>query len=300
MPSLYLGAVLITLAVLWCAQEAAPAPASPPASAPAPLRALTFNVRYGTAPDGENAWEKRRDLLLQVLEQQNADLVALQEALAFQLDLFLEKFPRYRASGAFRRGGREDEWTGILVDRKRFDVEQEGQFWLSDTPEKVGSTGWDAALPRLCAWAVLAERDGGRRCAVFATHMDHQGEKARLESMRLILARARESAHGLPVLLMGDFNAAEDSPPLRLAREAGFRDSYRVLHPEDKDAGTFHAFTGRTDGAKIDFVLVDAAWDVREAAIVRTAAQGRYPSDHFPVGAVLAVLPPPPSGRQGG
>lgn len=264
---------------------------------PPPLRVLTANVRYGTAADGENAWDRRREALLAVLAQQNADVIALQEALAFQLDWLLEKMPRYRASGAFRRGGRRDEWTGLLLDRERFAVEREGQFWLSERPEEVGSVGWDAALPRLCAWAVLAER-GGARYALFASHFDHQGAAARAQSMQLLLERRGQLAPELPALLLGDFNAAEDAPPLRAAAAAGFRDSFRVLHPAAAPAGTFHGFRGGDGGAKIDYILMDRRWTVHEAAVVRSAVEGRYPSDHYFVSAVLApaaaAAPPAP------
>ncbi len=31
-----------------------------------------------------------------------------------------------------------------------------GTFWLSETSDVPGSRGWDAALPRICTYAVLA------------------------------------------------------------------------------------------------------------------------------------------------
>jgi len=33
---------------------------------------------------------------------------------------------------------------------------------------------------------------------------------------------------------------------------AGMVDTYRVLHPDEKDVGTYHGFTGRREGEKID------------------------------------------------
>ena len=65
------------------------------------------------------------------------------------------------------------------------------------------------------------------------------------------------------------------------------RDSYRVVHPDAVDVGTFNGFEGRTAGPKIDAILVSGSWNVESAAIVRTSPDGRYPSDHFPVVAVL-------------
>ena len=66
------------------------------------------------------------------------------------------------------------------------------------------------------------------------------------------------------------------------------RDSFRVVHPEEVEVGTFNGFEGRTAGPKIDAILVSGSWNVESAAIVRTSRDGRYPSDHFPVVATLS------------
>lgn len=283
---------MLAVAMLLLAQEQ---PALPPGRPQPPVRFLTFNIRYGTAPDGENSWERRRDLVARVLEEQRPEVAAIQEALDFQLDFLLERFPRYRASGAHRDGGRKGEFTGLLVDRQRLDLEQEGQFWLSDTPDQPGSVGWDAALPRLCSWAVLRHRLTGDRIAVLATHLDHEGEKARLESARLIV-RKLDGFGGLPLVVLGDLNAGEDAPPLRELRAAGLRDSLRELHPDASGAGTFHGFSGAARGPRIDHVLCSERWLVHEARILSESYDGRFPSDHFPVLAVLTLrqVPEPP------
>ena len=56
-----------------------------------------------------------------------------------------------------------------------------------------------------------------------------------------------------------------------------------------QDVGTFNGFRGRTDGGKIDYVLVDSRWQVEGAEILRDNDEGRYPSDHFPVVADLVL-----------
>ncbi len=284
---------------------ALPALAQEPAAAPPlpPVRLLTFNIRYGTAPDGENSWEHRRELVLRVLEHADADVVALQEALSFQLDFLLERLPRYRAVGAYREvgadGRRQGEWTGLLVDRHHMAVEEEGRFWLSEEPSRPGSRGWDAALPRVAVWAVLRERRTGVRFAVLGTHMDHRGARARLEGARLLVARAR-ALQPLPVVVLGDLNATPDSPPLQALFAAGFRDVFRVLDPEAEPGGTFHGFEGGRDGPRIDHVLVDGRWAVHEARILRGTWQGHHPSDHYPVYALVSPDPGRPEGARKG
>ena len=88
---------------------------------------------------------------------------------------------------------------------------------------------------------------------------------------------------------MGDFNAGEQNPAVRAMRGA-FRDTFRVQHPDATEVGTFSGFTfGNTRGEKIDHVFVSPEVEVLGAGIVRSSRDGRYPSDHFPVIAVLRM-----------
>ena len=73
------------------------------------------------------------------------------------------------------------------------------------------------------------------------------------------------------------------------------RDAYRVVHPDmEPDEATFHNFSGNRRGRRIDFVLGTAEFRVTAADIERTSLDGRYPSDHFPVTAVLELPPAAP------
>ncbi len=255
---------------------------------PEPIRVMSFNIRYGTANDGENRWELRRDLVIETIQKHGPQILGVQEALALQMDALAEALPRFQVLGQGRLGGRQGEYAALLVDRERFEVEEHGDFWLSPTPEEVGSRGWDAALPRMCTWAVLRDLKTGARIRVLNTHFDHRGQQARLESTAVLIREGQLGAD-LPVIVTGDLNADEDSPPLSRLREAGLRDSFRAVHPEAEEVGTFNGFRGRTDGGKIDYVLVDSRWQVSRAEILRDNDEGRYPSDHFPVVADLVL-----------
>ncbi len=94
----------------------------------------------------------------------------------------------------------------------------------------------------------------------------------------------------MPVVVFGDLNAGEDSAPLAAFREAGYQDSFRTAHPEATAVGTFSGFRGETTGAKIDHVLCGPGWRVKSADILRPRREdGRCPSDHEPVVAVLSL-----------
>jgi hypothetical protein len=56
------------------------------AADPIPLRVMSFNVRLATAPDGENHWDKRKDLMVETIRRFDPDLLGTQETLAVQAD----------------------------------------------------------------------------------------------------------------------------------------------------------------------------------------------------------------------
>ena len=271
---------------------------------PAPIRVMSFNIRYGTAPDGENRWENRREFLFDLVRDQAPDLLGIQEALRFQLDELVVAVSGYGEIGVGRDDGRTaGEYAAILYRRSRFEPLESGTFWFSETPEVPGSIDWGNRITRICSWARLRDLDSGRTCYLFNLHLDHQSQPSRERSVELLAQRINDRAHLDPIVVTGDFNAGEENRAIRyltgsLSRASEgtanaapspmLRDAFRVIHPDAIEVGTFNGFEGRTDGEKIDFVLVDRSWQIIDAVIVTTSREGRYPSDHFPVRVVLA------------
>ncbi len=260
--------------------------------AAASLTVMTFNIRYGTADDGANRWSRRRGLVLDVIRQQAPDVLALQEALRFQLDELRDSLPGYGELGVGRDdGGVSGEYAAILYSEGRFEVASHGTFWLSETPELPGSLAWGAHVPRICTWARLRDRRTGRAFYLLNVHFDHESQESRERSAELLAEWIRRRRHQDPVIVAGDFNAGEDNRALDHLRgersPVRLRDSFRILHPDAVAVGTYHGFRGDGSGPKIDGVLVSGDWEVEAAAIVRTSRSGRYPSDHFPVVATL-------------
>jgi endonuclease/exonuclease/phosphatase family metal-dependent hydrolase len=213
--------------------------------------------------------------------------------LRFQLDELQAGLGAYGELGVGRDDGREaGEYSAILYDRQRLEVLEQGNFWLSGSPGVPGSMSWGNRIPRIVTWARFRERLSGATFYTFNTHWDHESQPARERSAELLLDRIAARAAGKdPIIVTGDFNAGESNPAFRAltspAAAAGLRDSFRLRHPDISVAGTFNGFAGDSTGEKIDAILVSSGWDVVEAAIVRLAPGGRYPSDHFPVTAVL-------------
>ncbi len=252
------------------------------------LRVMSFNIRYGTAPDGANHWALRREFVAETIRSSRPHLLGVQEALSFQVDYLQAKLPGYQRLGVGRDGGEAGEFSCIFVDTRRLSVTRSGTFWLSETPEVVGTKGWDAALPRICTWAVLHDRETNARFVHLNTHFDHRGKQARERSSHLITSRL-DHFPGLPVLLTGDLNAEEGSAAVQELKSKGLRDSFRVLHPDRVPAGTFSGFSGRMTGTKIDYVFVSEQWQVHAAVIDHREVDGRNPSDHYPVTAEISL-----------
>jgi endonuclease/exonuclease/phosphatase family metal-dependent hydrolase len=253
------------------------------------LEVLTFNVRYANKADGANYWEHRVKFVAEVMLAKKADIIGVQEALRSQLDDLKPQLGGYAELGAGREDGKtKGEYSALLYRTAVLEPLASGTFWLSDTPA-VPSLNWGAKLERICTWARFRHRESGREFYVFNSHWDHQSVEGRRRGAELLAARIRDRKPSAPVILTGDFNCGENDSALAPLRAGGLRDSYRVLHPDAKDAGTFHGWKGTTTGDKIDYILCDASVTPIEAEIIRTSRDGRLPSDHFPVRAKLRI-----------
>ena len=253
------------------------------------IRVMSFNIRYGKANDGDDAWPNRRKLVASTIRTFNPDLLGTQETLPFQAEYIASEFPEYSKVGWTREKNPNGEQCTIFYRTARFQLADSGQFWLSKTPEKKYSKSWDSSLPRVATWVVLRDRNGSSKELVYCnTHFDHRGAKARLESARLLHGRAGE-LDGIPIILTGDFNCPESSVPWTTLTSSNLlRDTRRVVHPQaNGPEGTFNGFKGASGGGRIDWILATKHFTVHSADIDRNNKDGRYPSDHFPVTTIL-------------
>src|SRR5688572_13023530 len=85
------------------------------------VRVLSFNIRYGTAADGENHWNQRKDFLIETIKAFDPDLLGTQETLGFQRDYLAEKLVQYESLGVGRVDGRENgEMMALYYRKARF------------------------------------------------------------------------------------------------------------------------------------------------------------------------------------
>jgi endonuclease/exonuclease/phosphatase family metal-dependent hydrolase len=252
---------------------------------------MTFNIRYNNPGDGPNAWPFRRDEVAKFIQDREIDVAGLQEVTSGQLDDLKDRLPEFEFLGTGRDDGkRKGEFSPLLVRRERFEVAENGTFWLSETPGKVGSKGWDAALPRICTWAKLKPKvEGLRAVCVASTHFDHKGVAARAESAKLIVAKLDHLFGKSPAVLMGDFNCRTTDKPYQTLVESreGTNNTWYDAHGSSKSPhkgpdSTWNGFKAVVPGQRIDFIFVRGV-DVLRHEVPEAKIGERFLSDHLPV-----------------
>ena len=293
-PRAVAAVALASLAAIACHNSPSSAPRVAAASAP-PLRVMTFNIRYDNPADGVNAWPNRKDWVASLVRFHGADVVGVQEALAHMLTDLDARLPGFARVGVGRTDGRtKGEFSAILYRTDRLALLDSGTFWLSPTPQTVGSKGWDAAIERVATWARFRDRVTGCSHLHLNTHFDHIGEQARQESARLIRRRLATLANGLPVVMTGDLNTDPTSASYRILS----RDTIDALPPladgfvvsrsgNYGPTSSWTAFKAIEPGRRIDYILVSAPVAVLTHGILPDSWDGRFPSDHLPVLASL-------------
>jgi endonuclease/exonuclease/phosphatase family metal-dependent hydrolase len=250
------------------------------------MNIISFNIRYNTPNDGENAWPHRIEMVSGLLKFHDADIFGLQEALIGQIEDVKNQLPQYEWFGVGRDDGKEGgEFSPVFYNPAKFILLKHGTFWLSETPEKP-SKGWDAALNRVVTWGRFQSKVTGKQFMVFNTHFDHRGVEARKNSAELIYKKIREMVQdkNLPVILTGDFNLTPDTEPIQLLKKY-MADSREVSEePPYGPVGTFQSFNiDAPMENRIDYVFVYGGVKVLKYAILTDFKEHRFPSDHLPV-----------------
>lgn len=251
------------------------------------IKYISYNIRYGTADDGDNSWDIRKPATKEMIEREQPDVFGLQEALVSQLEYIDKNFPSYRRVGVGRDDGKEEgEFMAVYYRNDMFKLLDSGNFWLSETPDSC-SFGWDAACRRIVTWAKFRDLDSRKVFFVFNTHLDHVGAVAREQSILLIIRKIDEITKGknVPVFLSGDFNSDVKSSifdPLK----ASMKDSRAIL-PESEWITTYNNF-GNGNDALIDYIFYKNA-EVLDFKTLNGDYGKPYISDHYPVMATMKI-----------
>jgi endonuclease/exonuclease/phosphatase family metal-dependent hydrolase len=258
----------------------------------AELAVMTYNLRYASQT-GANAWPGRRPLIKSLIDAKRPDLIGTQEGLYGQLKDFAADQPDFDWIGLGRDGGSHGEFMAIFYRRARFEPLEYDHFWLSDTPDVIGSSTWGNTNRRMVTWVRFKDRQTSREFHHWNTHLDHALQPAREKGARLIRDRIAKVQPDMPLVLTGDFNADNgNNPAYDILTEKGVLEDTWKLAAERRNAelNTFNGFNavGR-QSRRIDWILGRSLASVRATEIVVQSENGPFPSDHFPVMAWLTL-----------
>lgn len=256
------------------------------------VHVMTFNLRY-PARDPGHLWEQRRPLTAALLRLERPTVLGTQEGYHGQVrDVAADLPDGYEWVGLGREGGSRGEFAAVFYDAGRLRPLEYDHFWLSDTPRGVGSVSWGNTIPRMATWVRFADPASRAELVVLNTHLDHASAPARERGAEL-LAETVASFDPLPVVVTGDFNAPAGAGPVytRMTAKAGLVDTWAAAHrqltPEFETCPGYRE--PAVGGDRIDWVLATPAITAEAAAINPFGGNGRYPSDHLPVQALLRL-----------
>jgi endonuclease/exonuclease/phosphatase family metal-dependent hydrolase len=271
--------------------------AAPPTDA-STHKILTCNVRVDASADGRagNGWADRKELCADVMLAQKPDLIGLQECQRVHLQYLKTRLSGFDSFALNNPDARAYPLNAILYSRARYELVSAGGFWVSEKPHVPGSKSWDSAEARFVNWVQLRERSSGKELRHWNTHLDHIGQIAREKGAELIVQASAALPDTLPQLLTGDFNAHADNPAIKRVAAGGWTDTYSAIHGPDPGF-TAHGFLGPEHakklkgkhGGKIDWIWCRGPVKPLAAEIIRDSRNGRYPSDHYFVSAVVAI-----------
>ena len=174
------------------------------------IRLLQFNIQ--TENGNPAPFSIKSEMYRKMIAELLPDVVGMQEVTTTWrkwLDSYVFN-DSYAGVGEPRSAG--GEANPIYYRKDKFELVDSGTFWLSGTPDRVGSSVEGANYPRICTWVILKDKTTGIRFAHMNTHLDHNGNNdsttgntIRKQQMGVIIKFA-QSLLDMPLFLSGDLN----------------------------------------------------------------------------------------------
>ena len=232
------------------------------------LNVATFNIRTSRPlRPGENrpkrgdyskfnGWDDRKQQLCDMVNFEAFDIFGIQEANLPQIEDMLERMPDYRYIGVGRDNGADKgEHCAILYRKAKFKVLDQGNFWLSETPD-VPSYGWGAKYRRICTWGLFQDKKTKNLFYFVNTHVNWGKASPKSANMivEFIKSKCTESSN---VIITGDFNAPQASELYKIFTTNGFEDTYETAKYRFAPTGTGSSFSpSRHTERRIDHIFV--------------------------------------------
>jgi len=141
------------------------------------MRVMTFNLRTDFILDINNRWKDRSHIACELITKYECDIIGVQEFTSSMYEDISRELSNYRIVGKPRAKKIFSERNDILVSEKH-EILESNTFWLSESPEAIGSSIWYSIYPRICTTAVI-RLSNNKVLRVYNTHLDCFLPKAR-------------------------------------------------------------------------------------------------------------------------
>ena len=246
---------------------------------------VTYNIKYDDRSTQQNSWIMRKEGMIELIHSISPDILGIQEGLMHQVDYLDTNLNSFRYVGVGRGdGNKKGEFCAIYYNKNKYRLIKSSTFWLSENPSEV-SIGWDAALERICTYAQLETLNGNNKIWIFNTHFDHFGKMEREQSAKLLIKKIRNiNTDGEPTVVMGDFNALDNSKVIEVLKKE-FKDSMEISKKmHNGPIGTFNNFLPKKEITKrIDYIFIYGMKIVSHEHVYKKLDNGNHISDHLPV-----------------
>ena len=248
----------------------------------APFLVLTQNIRFDN-DEGGNMVADRAPRFKQLVNQYQPDIMCIQEddkAWAPILERFFSD--RYGFTGMFNGGpdrgnGTEGLKQLIFFRSDRYELVEEGGFWMSDTPTVYSKFEGSKSI-RSCTWALLKDNHTQQNLLVCNVHLDTRSNDVRLQQLNVVYEQLGSYMEQYPTIFCGDFNTKPDGPIYpRITQE--FKDPYKEAEVNLSEIDyTSHGFGEHSNF--IDYSFYSDAFKPTQYRIINDMYNGHV-SDHY-------------------
>lgn len=257
------------------------------------IRIMTFNLRRDTILDLGNRWNKRKHMVYNVMKEYDYDIIGIQEVRHNMFEDIKKNIEGYNIIGEPRSKEISSERNNLLISKK-YDIQEHKTFWLSETPDKVGSHIWYSYVPRICTMAVI-KLEENKKIRVCCTHLDNLFQSVREYGIRNLMKviESEQEKEELPIILMGDFNDEPDSEFIKAFCNGKFSKKKLIpvqsINPSIYREATRDKFKRTENGVHIDYIFVSEEIEIVKAEVIKYNILGKYPSDHYPLAADIII-----------
>lgn len=217
------------------------------------LKVISYNIRNSQEKDGTNSWVYRYAASAEMIQDQKADVIGLQEALSDQVRFFEQNFKDYKWAG---------ESATILWNRKTVTLQKSGSF--------------DVAT-----WALFKDKETGRKFYVVNVDLDKTPAEERKAAVAQVIERTEAlNKETLPVVITGGFFMKPGDAAL--ADLDSKMTNARKSAEKTDNTGTYNNW-GKTSEIRDHIYYAGFTACPEYQTITKKYTDRKFISDHFPL-----------------